>query len=89
MVKWISQSTSDRLSRVRVLLEAPQIPLVEPNFRRHHRIYAIYLGLSSDFIVARFFLGTQGSAKQVLIYKTKNSNSQINKLSTYGFDFLK
>lgn len=25
MVKWISQSTSDRLSRVRVLLEAPNI----------------------------------------------------------------
>ena len=41
-------------------------------------IIPLFLGLSSDFVVARFF-----------IYKTKKSNPQISKLSTYGFDFLK
>ena len=39
---------------------------------------AIFLGLSSDFAFARFFY-----------LQTKNSNPQINNLSTYGFEFLK
>ena len=40
-------------------------------------INPLYLGLSSDFVVARFFY-----------LQNKNSNPQINKLSTYGFDIL-